>query len=100
MWKKQKYDVIVVGAGPTGLTFARLAASDGLSVLLLDKKKKIGSPVRCGEAVAANDLHSFFQPRKEWINTKIDTFCFVPPNKNVITIHLNQKGYIFLQPYH
>lgn len=94
MWKKKKYDIIVVGAGPAGSTFARLTASKGLTVLLLDKKKKIGTPVRCGEAVAVNDLHTFFQPRKEWITTTIDTFCFVPPDENVITINLKQKGYI------
>lgn len=41
------YDVIVVGAGPAGSTAALYAAEKGASVLLLDKKKEIGSPIQC-----------------------------------------------------
>lgn len=47
------WDVLVVGAGPAGSTAARYAAEAGLSVLLIDKKKEIGVPVRCGEFNAA-----------------------------------------------
>ena len=36
-----KYDVIVVGAGPAGLTAAKTAAEDGLKVLLIERKKVI-----------------------------------------------------------
>ncbi len=42
-------DVIVVGAGPAGSTAARYAAEAGLDVLLIDRRKKIGLPVCCGE---------------------------------------------------
>lgn len=94
MPKQKEYDIIVVGAGPAGSTFASKAASKGLSVLLVDKKTRIGMPVRCGEAVSADDLKSIINPRKEWISTKIYTFSFIPPNKDVITIKLNQEGYI------
>ena len=41
------YDVIVVGAGPAGSTAALYAAEKGASVLLLDKKREIGSPIQC-----------------------------------------------------
>ncbi|WP_292390904.1 geranylgeranyl reductase family protein [Methanosarcina sp. UBA5] len=41
------YDVIVVGAGPAGSTAALYAAENGASVLLLDKKREIGSPIQC-----------------------------------------------------
>jgi len=41
------YDVLVVGAGPAGSTAAMYAAENGASVLLLDKKKEIGSPIQC-----------------------------------------------------
>ena len=37
MWRKQKFDIIVVGGGPAGTTAARYAAQEGLSVLLLEK---------------------------------------------------------------
>ncbi|MEM3851865.1 MAG: NAD(P)/FAD-dependent oxidoreductase, partial [Methanomassiliicoccales archaeon] len=45
----ERFDVIVVGAGPAGSTSARFAAEKGLSVLMLDGRKEIGWPVQCGE---------------------------------------------------
>ncbi|KXS41648.1 MAG: geranylgeranyl reductase [Methanolobus sp. T82-4] len=42
------YDIIVVGAGPAGSTAAMYAAQRGMSVLLVDKKKDIGTPLQCG----------------------------------------------------
>ena len=47
MIPKASYDVIVVGAGPAGSTAAFYAARNGASVLLLDKKREIGSPIQC-----------------------------------------------------
>jgi digeranylgeranylglycerophospholipid reductase len=35
-----KYDLIIIGAGPSGLMAARTAARDGLKVLVLEKKKE------------------------------------------------------------
>ncbi len=43
------FDVAVVGAGPGGLMAALNAAEKGVSVIVFDKKKEIGVPVRCGE---------------------------------------------------
>ncbi|MFQ6128006.1 MAG: geranylgeranyl reductase family protein [Thermoplasmata archaeon] len=50
-----KRDVIVVGAGLAGLTVARYCAEYGLDVLVIEKKKSIGSAVRCGEYLASDD---------------------------------------------
>lgn len=47
MIPEASYDVIVVGAGPAGSTSALYAAKSGASVLLLDKKREIGSPIQC-----------------------------------------------------
>jgi geranylgeranyl reductase family protein len=48
MMPDDSYDIIVVGAGPAGSTAAMYAAQRGISVLLVDKKKDIGTPLQCG----------------------------------------------------
>lgn len=48
MTPEESYDVIVIGAGPAGSTAATYATTSGASVLLVDKKKDIGSPIQCG----------------------------------------------------
>lgn len=50
-----KRDVIVVGAGPAGLTVARYCAAYGLDVVVLERKESVGSVVRCGEYLASNE---------------------------------------------
>jgi digeranylgeranylglycerophospholipid reductase len=45
----EKVDIVIVGAGPAGSTAAEHAALAGLDVLIIEKRKAIGVPVRCGE---------------------------------------------------
>ncbi len=49
-------DVVVVGSGPGGSTFARIASQHGLEVMVFDKRKEIGNPVRCGEGLGAREV--------------------------------------------
>jgi digeranylgeranylglycerophospholipid reductase len=53
---KTDYDVIVVGAGPGGSLAAKTAAREGASVLLMDRRKELGAPVRCGEGLGSHWL--------------------------------------------
>ena len=45
--------MIVVGCGPAGATAARVAAERGLSVMIVDRRRSIGAPPRCGGYVPA-----------------------------------------------
>jgi digeranylgeranylglycerophospholipid reductase len=45
----RKYDVIIVGGGPGGLSAAVQMGEKGLRVKVFEKKKLLGKPVRCGE---------------------------------------------------
>src|SRR3989442_1388194 len=47
-----QYDVVVVGAGPSGSMTARYAAMGGCRTLLIGKRQEIRSPVRCREGLA------------------------------------------------
>lgn len=42
-----KFDIIVVGAGPVGSTFARYIANKGFKVAILERKKEVGVPLQC-----------------------------------------------------
>ena len=52
---QKKYDVVVVGAGPAGSLAAKYAAIGGADVLLIDRKKEIGTPIQCAGFIPAAD---------------------------------------------
>lgn len=68
---KDRYDVIVVGAGPAGSMTAKTAANAGLDVLLIEKRQQIGDPVRCAEGVNKKYLKEFIQPDPAWISAEV-----------------------------
>ncbi len=53
------HDVVIVGAGPAGLMAAR-SLPDTFSFLVIDSKKKIGLPLKCGEGVREKEFIGFF----------------------------------------
>jgi len=64
--KEEKYDVVVVGAGPAGSVTARTAAEKGLDVLLIERNLEIGVPVKCGEGVS-REIEQFVEIDSRWI---------------------------------
>ncbi len=64
---KDRYDVLVIGAGPAGSIAARTAAEKGLDVLLIEKRQEIGDPVRCAEGVSKEHLKKHVEIDKRWI---------------------------------
>lgn len=91
---KTEYDIIVVGGGPSGSIAAKYAAVQGASVLMLEKDRDIGYPVRCGEAVSMAGLEEFIKPDPRWITAEIDQFNFISPDKTEIEIPFDGKGCI------
>ena len=48
-----KCDVLIIGAGPAGSSLASYLSDDGIECILIDKKKRIDTPLRCAEYVPA-----------------------------------------------
>ena len=91
---KDSYDVIVVGAGPAGSTAARYAAEGGASVMVLEKDRDVGYPVRCAEAVSHDGVVQFIEPDPKWIAATVSKFRIVVPNGNSIVPRLEGIGYV------
>lgn len=47
----KKVDVLIIGLGPAGGAAAIAAAREGLSVLVVDRRKEVGVPVQCAEFI-------------------------------------------------
>ncbi len=90
----EQYDVIVVGAGPAGSTCARYAAMGGASVLLLEKDRDIGMPVRCGEAVSNRSLERIVDIDPRWIAATVNRFRLISPSGHIVEPDLGGHGYV------
>ena len=77
---KSKYDVLVIGGGPTGALAARTAVEKGLSVLLVEKRPAIGAPVRCAEGLGKEALAEFMEPDERWISAEMTGAGIVAPD--------------------
>ncbi|UGV39864.1 NAD(P)/FAD-dependent oxidoreductase [Methanococcoides orientis] len=81
------YDVVVVGAGPTGSTAARYAAKYGAKVLMIEEHSSIGTPVECTgllstRAVAECDI----KPDEEFVLNSVRGAFVHSPNGTCLPI--------------
>ncbi|MEA2103172.1 MAG: NAD(P)/FAD-dependent oxidoreductase [Candidatus Cloacimonadota bacterium] len=77
---KDSYDIVVVGSGPAGGMTARAAAQKGASVLILERDREIGIPVRCAEGISQRGLTRYFEPDPQWISCQIKGALLYAPN--------------------
>ncbi|MBS3815464.1 MAG: NAD(P)/FAD-dependent oxidoreductase [Hadesarchaea archaeon] len=95
----EKYDVLVVGAGPGGSTAAYAAAENGAKVLVLDKRRELGVPVQCGEALSEDILNELnIEPDPRWAINRIIGAKLVSPSGNSLILKekraVGKVGYI------
>lgn len=91
---REAYDIIIVGAGPAGSTAAKHAADGGASVLLLEKDREIGIPVRCAEGVSKLGLKSVLEIQDRWIAQVITGARLVAPNGTSVEPNAGGIGFI------
>ncbi len=93
-----KTDVLVVGAGPAGSMTAKWAARHGASVLMIEKRQEIGSPVRCGEGMSKEWLADVGVSPGRWVNLEVEGARIFSPNETVFEINEkhagNEVGYV------
>jgi len=90
-------DVLVVGAGPAGAVAACHAkqAAPGLDVVLLERDRAVGSPVRCAEGVGDAGLREFANPDgSDWAARKITKVIFQAPDDTEVVVAERGVGWI------
>lgn len=95
---KNDYDAIVVGAGPGGATAAKSAAEAGADVLMIDKRRELGVPVQCGEALSEEILKDLnIEPDPRWAINRIEGAELVSPSGKIVDLEQSSAakvGYI------
>ncbi len=89
-------DVVVVGGGPAGLMTAWHAARKGTSVILIDRKKTIGEPVRCGEGTMLHVLKTFGLDEGKWCVNRIEFFKLFPAEAKPVLLNGRKLGGIIM----
>ncbi|MEW6593043.1 MAG: NAD(P)/FAD-dependent oxidoreductase [Candidatus Hadarchaeota archaeon] len=85
--QEKKYDVVVVGAGPAGSTAAYSAAASGAKVLMVDRRRELGVPVQCGEALSEDVLNELkIKPDPMWALNRTNAVKIVSPGGTEIRI--------------
>lgn len=90
-------DLLIVGGGPAGLIAAREAATrdPALDVVLLERDRAIGAPVRCGEGVGSAGLGEFISPEgASWISRRITRVIFWAPDQTEVRVAEGDVGYV------
>jgi digeranylgeranylglycerophospholipid reductase len=92
----ENFDVIVVGAGPAGISVADRCAEHGLKVIALEKDLQIGAPVRCGEGLGLGWFKRLnLPPNKDFAVQEIFGAVLYSPSEKKIEIRSDKvNGYI------
>jgi digeranylgeranylglycerophospholipid reductase len=90
-------DVLVVGAGPAGAVAAWEAkrAAPELDVVLLERDRAVGSPVRCAEGVGDAGLREFASPDgADWASRRITRVIFQAPDDTEVLVAERDIGWV------
>ncbi|MDD5340047.1 MAG: NAD(P)/FAD-dependent oxidoreductase [Candidatus ainarchaeum sp.] len=90
------HDAIVIGGGPAGSTFARIAAGAGLDVLVIDKRREIGVPVRCGEGLGEGEVikKGLDLPRQCYSTPVLGAKVIAPNGKSITWKNKDTRGWV------
>jgi digeranylgeranylglycerophospholipid reductase len=93
-----KYDVVVVGAGPAGSAAAKTAAEYGLKVALLEEHRVIGVPVHCSGFISGTTWPALSQEilktmdKNAIVREYEKRLIFAPSGKIIREVQLSGTG--------
>jgi len=89
-----RYDILIVGGGPAGLSAAISASGSGQNVLLVERNREIGKPVLCAEGITHLGLTSVVDLDRSWVSTEITGVRLFSPGGRTALIDHPRAGYV------
>lgn len=104
MLQKEKFDIVICGAGPAGLTCALALGRSGLKVALVEKSSFPKDKI-CGDAIAAYvpKVLNTIDPQyaRAFLDftekEKVNTIRVVAPNESTLDMNFKEFGYICMR---
>ncbi len=91
---EQRYDVVIVGAGPAGGIAAITAAKAGLRTLLIEKHLQIGEPLCCAEGISFCGLNDNIPVDPSWVDADVERCYLHSPNGTILQFDHPDAGFV------
>lgn len=92
--RTESFDAVVIGGGPAGSTAAAGIAGGGFPTLILEKRDRIGFPVRCAEAIGpASVVRRHIEIFGDFVSSMVDGVRIVAPDKTTYEKSMPGAGY-------